>query len=283
MAKYNKSNKGKMRHSPVAKYRPQYNKQNRHSDSKITQLSPRELDSGPNNRYWIYGHHTVQAALVNPKRKKYRLLVDKKLLFPSNFITGKFQTEHVSRHQITQQLDSGAVHQGLALLVSPLQQPSIEDVCHEANENSVMVILDQVTDPRNIGAIMRSAAAFGASAIIVPEKNTPDMPATLEKAAAGAADLLPMVRVANLTRALKQLKKFGYWIFGLDASANQTITQVKLNGKLALVLGSEGSGLRKLTAKNCDHLVNIPIEPTIGSLNVSVAASIFLYELILKS
>jgi len=282
MAKYNKSTKGIIRHPSAEKYSSQY-KKNRRTVSETSQTSPKGLNSDLKNLYWLYGTHTVQAALANPKRKKYRILVDKKLFPSHNFTTDKFQTEYVSRHQITQQLDPEIVHQGLALLVLPLQQPSIEEVCRGANKNSAIVILDQVTDPRNIGAIMRSAAAFGASAIIAPEKYSPDMTATLEKAAAGAADLLPMVRVANLARAIKQLKEFGYWIYGLDSGANQSITRVKLNGKLALVLGAEGSGLRRLTAKHCDHLVNIPIRPTVGSLNVSVAASIALFEFIRKS
>jgi len=253
------------------------NKKNRENHNN-SRPKPSGSGFGPNGQIWLYGIHVVEAALANPKRKKYRLLVNKEWT-PAYNVDGKeIQPEYVNRQDIERQLPSDAVHQGLALLVAPLDHVSIESVCKDAMDNSVIIVLDQVTDPRNIGAIMRSAIAFGASAIVVTDKYTPETTASMAKAASGAVDLLPLVRVTNLTRSLLLLKDAGFWTAGLDANADQTIAQANLSGKLAIILGAEGSGLRRLTAQNCDYLVSIPIEPSADSLNVSVAASIALYE-----
>ena len=247
-----------------------------HNNSR---LKPSGSGFGPNGQTWLYGIHVVEAALANLKRKKYRLLVNKEWTTSYKVDGNEIQPEYVSREEIERQLQSDAVHQGLALLVAPLDHVAIETVCNDATGNSVIIVLDQVTDPRNIGAIMRSAIAFGAAAIVVTDKYTPETTASMAKAASGALDRLPLVRVKNLARSLVLLKKAGFWTVGLDASADQTIAQANLNGKLAIILGAEGSGLRRLTAENCDYLVNIPIEPSAESLNVSVAASIALYEI----
>jgi 23S rRNA (guanosine2251-2'-O)-methyltransferase len=247
-----------------------------HNNSR---LKPSGSGFGPNGQTWLYGTHVVEAALANLKRKKYRLLVNKDWTTSYKVDGNEIQPEYVSREEIERQLQSDAVHQGLALLVAPLDHVAIETVCNDATDNSVIIVLDQVTDPRNIGAIMRSAIAFGAVALVVTDKYTPETTASMAKAASGALDRLPLVRVKNLARSLVLLKKAGFWAVGLDASADQTIAQANLNGKLAIILGAEGSGLRRLTAENCDYLVNIPIEPSAESLNVSVAASIALYEI----
>jgi 23S rRNA (guanosine2251-2'-O)-methyltransferase len=247
-----------------------------HNNSR---LKPSGSGFGPNGQTWLYGIHVVEAALANLKRKKYRLLVNKEWTTSYKVDGNEIQPEYVSREEIERQLQSDAVHQGIALLVAPLDHVAIETVCNDATDNSVIIVLDQVTDPRNIGAIMRSAIAFGAAAIVVTDKYTPETTASMAKAASGALDRLPLVRVKNLARSLVLLKKAGFWTVGLDASADQTIAQANLNGKLAIILGAEGSGLRRLTAENCDYLVNIPIEPSAESLNVSVAASIALYEI----
>ncbi|MBT5940874.1 MAG: 23S rRNA (guanosine(2251)-2'-O)-methyltransferase RlmB, partial [Rhodospirillaceae bacterium] len=166
------------------------------------------------------------------------------------------------------------------LQVAPLEDSDIETICRNEDDNAIVVILDQVTDPRNIGAIMRSATAFGAAAIIVPDKHTPEATAVLAKAASGALDRLPVARVTNLARALGQLKEAGFWTVGLDAEASQTLAEAKLSGKLAIILGAEGKGLRRLTAEKCDFLVKIPIDAQADSLNVSAAAAITLYEIV---
>jgi 23S rRNA (guanosine2251-2'-O)-methyltransferase len=244
-----------------------------------SQLKQSGSGLGPNGQIWLYGIHVVEAALANPKRKKYRLLVNKEWTTSYKVDGNEIEPEYVTRQDIERQLPLDAVHQGLILLVAPLDHVAIETICRDAKDNSVVIVLDQVSDPRNIGAIMRSAIAFGASAIVVTDKYTPEATASLAKAASGALDRLPIVRVTNLTRSLVLLKKAGFWLAGLEANANQTIAQASLSGKLAIILGAEGSGLRRLTSENCDYLVKIPIEPSSDSLNVSVAASIALYEI----
>ncbi|MBT4588006.1 MAG: 23S rRNA (guanosine(2251)-2'-O)-methyltransferase RlmB [Rhodospirillaceae bacterium] len=235
---------------------------------------------GPNGQIWLYGNHAVEAALANPKRKKYRLLVNEEFSGTYEIGESEVQPEFVDRQDIERLLPADAVHQGMALLVAPLDYEAIETICAEATDPSIVIVLDQVTDPRNIGAIMRSATAFGATAIVVPDKHTPEATPALAKAASGALDRLPMVRVTNLTRALGQLKEAGFWTIGLDANAEQTLAQANLSGKLAVIMGAEGKGLRRLTSENCDYLVNIPIDPTADSLNVSAAAAITLYEIV---
>jgi 23S rRNA (guanosine2251-2'-O)-methyltransferase len=278
MPKYKKSPKTNITKSAVQPFN-QISSQKRNVRER-SKLQSKQSGSGfgPNGQTWLYGIHAVEAALANPKRKKYRLLVNQEWNKSYKVEGNEITPEYVSRQDIERQLPLNAVHQGLALLVAPLSHVAIETICSNASNNSVVIVLDQVTDPRNIGAIMRSAVAFGASAVIVTDKYTPETTAVMAKAASGALDSLPIARVTNLTRSLVLLKKAGFWLAGLDSNADQTIVQANLNGKLAIILGAEGSGLRRLTSQNCDYLVNIPIQQSTDSLNVSVAASIALYE-----
>jgi len=166
-------------------------------------------------------------------------------------------------------------------LVEHLDSPGIEDIAKlaEGRDHAVVMLLDQVTDPHNVGAILRSAAAFGALAVVVPDRHSPEETGTLAKSASGALEVMPLVRVTNMVRALEQLQQAGFWTAGLAGEATQTIAQAKLTGKIALVMGAEGEGLRRLTREHCDHLVKLPISPKVESLNVSNAAAIALYEL----
>ena len=286
MTKHKKSSKGKM--APYSdkeagrNKNPKSNKNRNRDDSNSSRSGSGRASGtgfGPNGQIWLYGTHAVESALANPKRKKYRLLVNEELSDSYELEGDEVEPEFVARQDIDRQLRADAVHQGQALLVAPLEYEAIETVCSESGDDAIVIVLDQVTDPRNIGAIMRSATAFGASAIIVPDKHTPEATAALAKAASGALDRLPMVRVTNLTRALGLLKDAGFWTVGLDANADQTLAQADLKGKLAVIMGAEGKGLRRLTAENCDYLVNIPIDPAADSLNVSAAAAITLYEI----
>ncbi|HEV8388476.1 MAG TPA: 23S rRNA (guanosine(2251)-2'-O)-methyltransferase RlmB [Dongiaceae bacterium] len=239
----------------------------------------REQPGGP---YWLYGHHAVTAALANPDRKILRLAQAGADEVPT--VEGH-DWEQVPREALESWLPFGAVHQGLAAKVHPLPDHGIEDVIAEAEglEHAHIMILDQVTDPQNVGAILRSAAAFGALAVILTERNAAPESGALAKAASGALEHVPLIRVTNLSRAIELLKKGGFWIAGLAAEATRTLAEAKLTGKVGLALGAEGPGLRRLTREHCDLLVRLPTGGPIDHLNVSNAAAVALYELVRKS
>jgi 23S rRNA (guanosine2251-2'-O)-methyltransferase len=180
-------------------------------------------------------------------------------------------------------LPEGAVHQGWALEVVPLEASDLDDVLRAAEMKggrSIIVVLDQVSDPHNVGAVLRSAAAFGAAAVVVAEHGAPPVTGTLAKAASGALDSMALVYVVNVARALDRLKEAGYWCCGLAADAPAALAALDLGPRVALVLGSEGGGLRRLVREHCDYLARLPTRPEQPSLNVSNAAAIALYELV---
>lgn len=240
---------------------------------------------GPKTRVeglWLYGIHAVVAALRNPHRKKLQLLATANALetLLSHIKTPEPSVEIVESQAIARHLPGGAVHQGLALRVQPLIEPALKDACALADDGKprLVVVLDQLTDPQNVGAILRSCVAFGANAVILTGHHAPPGSGVLAKAASGALDMVPVVRVINLARAMEQLAELGYWRVGLDSEAPQPIANIDLSGNLAIVLGAEGSGLRQLTARKCDFLARIPASGELASLNVSNAAAIILYE-----
>lgn len=228
-----------------------------------------------NALFWLYGQHAVEEAIKNPIRKKFKIKSVKPL---SVSFTQGIPAQVVSRNEIDSLCPENAVHQGIVLQVAPLPLKNIDEFLSENKKQDVILILDQVTDPHNIGAILRSAAAFDASAVIVADSHAPQETATLVKSSCGGIEVVPLIRVPNLARAMELIKKNGYWILGLDGKAKGTITQGKLPEKTAFVLGSEGDGLRRLTEENCDTLIKLPISHKMESLNVSNAAAIALYE-----
>ncbi len=231
---------------------------------------------------WIYGRHAVAAALANPARSLERLVLtrDGEDALAKAGVQPRIRPEIRSNQEISALLSEGAVHQGFALKAAPLAEKHIETVIAELAEGApaTVVVLDQVTDPRNVGAILRSAAAFGAAAVILPERHGADTTAALAKAASGALESVALVRVTNIARALETLKNAGFWTVGLAARAGETLASVDLSGRIALVLGAEGSGLRRLVAETCDIRARLPISDAMESLNVAAAAACALYE-----
>jgi len=246
-------------------------------ESRPAESRPRD-GKAPADR-WLYGHHAVAAALNNPARRPERLLATANAAERLKRDCPKARPEIVERPAIDAVLPPGAVHQGLALLATPPAAPSLEDLLADGPADALLVVLDQVTDPQNVGAILRSSAAFGARAVIVPRRHAPSVTGVLAKAASGALEHVPLIEVGNLDRALRQIKQAGFWCLGLDAAADRSIAEAGLDGRLALVMGAEGSGLRRLTAERCDILVRLPTRGPIGTLNVSNAAAVALYEL----
>ena len=244
--------------------------------------------SAADGGFWLWGIHPVLAALANPARRCRRLVLTHDAARSHGAALEKLAktctlppAETVERAALDDILPVGAVHQGIALAADPLLALDIADVAAMAtgSEPATIVVLDQVTDPHNVGAVLRSAAAFGAIALVVPDRHAPEETGTLAKSASGALECVPLVRVTNLARALDALKEGGFWIAGLTGDAPLTLAQAKLSGRIVLVLGSEGLGLRRLTRERCDHLVKLPQSDRVESLNVSNAAAVALYEL----
>ncbi len=238
--------------------------------------------------HWLAGTHAVLAALANPAREIRRLVMTREAADNLGGRLGELAAtrrlpgaEILGRADIDRLLPPGMVHQGIAILARPLPGVSIEELARRAagRERAVVVVLDQVTDPHNVGACLRSAAAFGALALVVPDRHAPEETAALAKAASGAVERLPLVRVTNLARALDTLKEAGFWVAGLAADGPVTLAQANLTGRAALVLGAEGDGLRRLTRERCDLLVRLPMSGAVESLNVSNACAVALYEL----
>ncbi len=245
--------------------------------------SPPSSD-GHGGSVWLYGQHAVMSAWQNPERRCFRLLLaDGSEPLPLDGIKAKRPAPQFIPKAEFDQMFEGAVHQGIAVEVALLPIPSIQDIVRDCahDASARVVLLDQVSDPHNVGAILRSAAAFGAKAVILPDRSAPLPVGVLAKVACGAVDVVPLVPVPNLSRAMELLKESGFWTVGLDERGEKTLADANLkDGKIALVLGAEGDGLRRLTAEKCDFLVRLPTQPPIASLNVSNAAAVALYEMV---
>jgi 23S rRNA (guanosine2251-2'-O)-methyltransferase len=233
----------------------------------------------PPGTVWLYGTHPVAAALANPARRLRRLLVTEEAEANlAGIIKPPFSIapERTDRARLDHLLGHDTVHQGVALLADPLPQPALTQVLERPGP---VLVLDQVSDPRNVGAILRSAAAFGVAGVITQDRNAPEETGALAKAASGALETVPVIRAVNLARTLVALKAANLWVVGLAADAPALRGTAFGQRRVALVLGAEGSGMRRLTRDTCDELAGLAMPGSMESLNVSAAATVALYEL----
>jgi 23S rRNA (guanosine2251-2'-O)-methyltransferase len=236
----------------------------------------------PRGTVWLYGTHAVAAALANPARRLRRLMLTEEAEVQVTLAIRQawpIAPERTDRARLDQLLGHAIVHQGAALLVDPLPSPSLQQALERSGP---VLVLDQVSDPRNVGAILRCAAAFRVAAVITQDRNAPEETGALAKAASGALETVPMLRAVNIARTLVALRAAGLWIVGLDARGAPLSGPALAQRRIALVLGSEGEGMRRLTRETCDELAGIAM-PGAGelmeSLNVSAAAAVALYEI----
>jgi 23S rRNA (guanosine2251-2'-O)-methyltransferase len=243
----------------------------------------REASTQAGGAYWLYGLHTARAALANPRRKIRRAVLSDRAQLELGPALEKASIASVTAaapDTISRLLPPGAVHQGVALLCEDLPKLDLEEALASAKPGPRMVaVLDQVTDPHNEGAILRSAAAFGIAALIVQDRHAPPESGALAKAASGALDIVPRVAVVNIARALEELGRMGFWRIALAADGESSLREAAPPGDVAIVLGAEGVGLRRLVRERCDTSAFIPMGGAMESLNVSNAAAIAFYEL----
>ena len=223
----------------------------------------------------LYGWHTVTAALANPKRRIRKLFLTENAArrLADDKIDTRVEPEIVRPNLIDQRLGPDAVHQGLLAEADPLASPGIDSLPQEG----IVLVLDQITDPHNVGAIMRSAAAFAVKAIVTTARHSPEATGVLAKSASGALEMVPLVTVQNLARALNEMNELGFLTVGLDSEGQENLGAVALRPPLALVLGAEGKGLRQLTRETCGVVARLDMPGEIKSLNVSNAAVLALY------
>ncbi len=263
------------------------NAQKTNAHRKTSSQPPkREAPTIDRNSSLIWGLHAARAVWLNPQRRVNRLWLTEagQKAFEATQTEAKENllkrpdAKRTDRETIDKMLPYNSVHQGIVVEATPLPEPSLKDIINADPPPDFLLMLDQVTDPHNIGAILRSAAAFGAGAIILTERNAPGMTGVMAKSASGAAEYVPQIHVVNLARALDELRQAGYWCVGLAEEGEKQLSECDLSGRTLLVLGAEGEGLRQLTRKKCDQLAHLPTGGPIASLNVSNAAAIALYE-----
>jgi len=256
-------------HGARADHRP------RKARPRFARGRPRPLPLSPDGPAILYGWHTVKAALENPARRILKLWATENAArrLADDGVALPFAAELVRPDVIDARLGPDAVHQGLLAEAEPLAAPTIEQL----EPAGLILVLDQITDPHNAGAILRSAAAFAARAIVTTARHSPEATGALAKAASGALELVPLVAVQNLARAMDALRARGFQLVGLDSSGEVDLADVVLWPAVALVLGAEGKGLRQLTKATCDVVARIELPGSIKSLNVSNAAALSLY------
>ena len=270
--------------------------QTRRSSKKFVRKNNRDSsgDSSrlriPDKSLLLWGKHAVTAALENPDRRIYELFFSEssqtkiqKLIRSrlSIFEANKIKLNALSSKDITALLPDHSVHQGFAAIVGELDCGDLDFLINKTRSSkySFVVVLDQVTDPHNLGAVIRSAAAFSVDAIIVHDRSTPRLDGALGKAASGALEHIPIIRTKNIARAIDKLKKSEFWCIGLSDDAHNDLSSLSLYNRTAVVLGAEGEGLRRLTRESCDSLARLPTSLNFPTLNISNAASITFYEI----
>ncbi|MBW8309312.1 MAG: 23S rRNA (guanosine(2251)-2'-O)-methyltransferase RlmB [Candidatus Paracaedibacteraceae bacterium] len=231
------------------------------------------------SKYFMYGIHPCTAALNNPDRQIEEVIYSSdKILEKLPPLPRSLKTRQADKNWFDKTLGQEAVHQGIALRLSALDPLGINDLASIEMPNQLVVILDQVSDPHNVGAIIRTAAAFGAKALVMTDRHAPEETGVLAKSASGALELVPIMRYANLANAIQELKDIGFWMYGFAESGTQFLSEVKFSGKVGLIMGAEGSGMRELTKKNCDFLVKLETADQFSTLNVSNAAAIAMHQ-----
>ncbi len=251
-----------------------------------SEIEPEVLTDTESESDLIYGRHSVIAALES-QRLLNRIWITPKLRYDGRFhslLVGAKSNGTVIDEVDNRRLDhitEGANHQGVVAQIAPyhyLEMDELLDRAKASSENPILLVADGITDPHNLGAIIRTAEALGAQGLLIPQRRAVGVTSTVMKVAAGALETFPVARVINLSRALEQLKAAGFWIYGTAATAAEPVDTVKFSGSIALVIGSEGDGLSLLTQRGCDALINIPLQGNTPSLNASVAAGMVMYE-----
>ena len=238
-----------------------------------------------NSIFWIYGYHATVAALRNSNRRKYELLItldaQKRISQENNLnALNEVKQKILSRVEIDNLVGKNINHQGICLSVEKIQKKSIKEFISEQNEKySTLVMLDQLEDSQNVGAIFRSALAFNIDGIILTENQSVSENGFIAKSACGGLDKVPFTYISNLSSAIKTLKDNGYWVYGLDGMAKKLINEIDFPNKTVLILGSESDGMRKITSSFCDELIKIKISDQLESLNVSNTAAVVFYHL----
>ena len=235
--------------------------------------------AAPRGSVWLHGLHPVAAALANPNRRPKRLLLTPEgeaALLAQLPLPWPIAPERIERSRLDHLLGRDTVHQGIGLLADLLPPPALTAVLARPGP---ILVLDQVTDPRNIGATLRSAVAFGAAAVVLQDRNAPEETGVMAKAASGALEAMPLLRAVNLARTLVALKAAGLWVIGLEAGAAPLRGEALADRRVVLVLGAEGDGMRRLVRETCDELCGLAMPGVMESLNVSAAATLALYEL----
>lgn len=236
---------------------------------------------------WLYGLHAMQAVVENEPERLIELWVlkgrdDERLTKVVNQARRFGVAVQFCNRKVLDDKVNGEQHQGIVARAKPARvlTESDLDALIEKHDQPFLLVLDGVTDPHNLGACLRTADAAGVHAVVVPKDKSAGLTATARKVACGAAEVVPLIQVTNLSRTLKEMQQQGVWVVGTAGEATQSIYDVKLTGPMALVMGAEGKGMRRLTRENCDELVKLPMAGSVSSLNVSVATGVCLYEIV---